>query len=457
MKKMIFSAAAFGLVAVSSMALAPTSAEAIPAFARQTGAACLSCHFQEIPALSPFGRAFKMGSFTDVGDEGLVEDDGLSIPVSLNASMVVRMNVEHVSGGSATDAGVTSYSIPADANFLVAGRVGTNTGAFVEFGGGAGDTGTGFNNFQLLNSFDMGGFKVGFGYASDSFGGSSVLEVSSVFGQHSGAVGDVGAVSAVNNSGFTNSMSQIGAWIGNDLGYIQVALIAPGGGAGWAEKTAGTAAASATQGTVNVGTKLGKLVRVVATLDVGGFDTVIGLGLVAGKAAKSGSNANGGAGTVSGVTGSDMKLQFVDFQMQGETGDMAVGLYADWAHAKGTANGNLLGAQDAGVTAPIGTAADALGIGQVLDAAKTFDAYSVRATAEPISGITVGLGYGYRKTKDSVNTANSVNVQTLRLGTGYSLYQNSIISLSYANVRTTTGTTAAVNVKTTTLDWLTLM
>ena len=44
MKKSILSAAAFAVVAVSAVAVAPTTSEAIPAFARQTGAACLSCH-----------------------------------------------------------------------------------------------------------------------------------------------------------------------------------------------------------------------------------------------------------------------------------------------------------------------------------------------------------------------------------------------------------------------------
>jgi hypothetical protein len=49
MKKMIFSAVAFAVVAVSAVAVAPTTSEAVPSFARQTGASCNSCHFQSIP------------------------------------------------------------------------------------------------------------------------------------------------------------------------------------------------------------------------------------------------------------------------------------------------------------------------------------------------------------------------------------------------------------------------
>ena len=142
------------------------------------------------------------------------------------------MNIVHQSGGGA--ASTTSYNVPTDTAFMVAGRVGSNTGAFVEFGGGNGDTGTAFNNVQLMNSWDVGGFKVGLGWADTSFGGDAVMNVSNVYGQHSSAVGDIGGtVSAINNSGFINEMTAIGAWVGNDLGYLQVALVAPGGSAGW--------------------------------------------------------------------------------------------------------------------------------------------------------------------------------------------------------------------------------
>jgi len=470
MKKMIFSAAAFALVAVTGVMLAPTTASAIPAFARQTGAACLSCHFQEVPALAPFGRAFKMGSFTDVGDEALVEDDNLSIPAVLNATMQVRMNVQHTSGGGAISQ--TVYNIPTDAAFMVAGRVGSNTGAFVEFGGGAGDTGTAFNNFQLMNSWDVGGFKVGLGYADTAFGGSSVMEVSSVFGQHSGAVGDLGGnVGAINHSGFTNEMTQVGAWIGNDLGYIQVALVAPGGGAGW-NSIAGTGTATAitadggatvTQGANNVGLNLAKLIRGVATLNVGGFDTLVGFGYVGGKLTRASA----------GQVAPEMNLVFVDAQMQGDVGDMSLGIYADYAHAKGKPNGNVLGAQDVATNVGNANGNAMFGSFAALGRTQKFDAYSIRATLGVLPGITVGAGYGYRKTTDTrapidINGAafSQPKHQVFSLSASYQLYMNSIISLNFTNDKIS-GVTAGSNLagagvlngnlKTTTLDWLTLM
>lgn len=442
MKKILLSVSAFALVAVTAIAVAPNTAEAIPAFARQTGAACFSCHFQEVPALRAFGRSFKMNSFTDVGDQALIEDESLSIPAVLNASFVVRGDMTHTSGGGG--AATTVYNIPVDQNLLIAGRAGTNTGVFLEFGGGAGDTNTGgLNNMQVMNSFDAGGFKIGLSYADTSFGGDAILAVNSVYGQHSGAVGGLGDVSAVQNSGFTNSMTSLGAWIGNDLGFIQFALIAPGGAAGWTGAGANFAGVNATNGTVDVGTKFAKLFKIVATQEIGGFDTLLGLGVVTGKVGKS----NGAA-----TTPADMNLQFLFGQMQGDMGDMSVGVYADWAHAKGKPNGNILGAQDTGNT--IANAASIFNNYNALNINEKFDAYSIRATVEPISRLTVGLGYGYRKTTDSVTPANGNKHQVFKIGAGYSIYQNMILSLSYSNDKTTTPGSASTNTKTTVLDYV---
>jgi len=438
MKKILFSAAAFSLVAVSSMALAPTTAEAIPAFARQTGAACLSCHFQEVPALNAFGRSFKMNSFTDVGDQALIEDENLSIPAVLNASFVVRADMTNTKAGAASS---TAYNIPVDQNLLIAGRAGTNTGVFLEFGGGAGDTNTGgLNNMQVMNSFDIGDFKVGISYADSSFGGDATLITNSVYGQHSGAASDVGGnVGAVQNSGWTNSIASIGAWVGNDMGYIQFALVAPGGAAGWVATTPINAA----NGGVNVGLKMAKMIKLALTLDIAGFDTIIGGGSVTGTIAKAG---------IGNTTPSSMDMQWVFAQMQGDLGDMSAGIYTDWAHAKGKANGNILGAQDSINTAAPTSAFGAFGY-SALNSGDKFDAFSLRATLEPVSQVTLGLGYGYRKTTSAV-PLNNIKHQVISLGVAYSIYQNMIVSVNYTNDKLTQSTLPSSNTKTTILDYV---
>lgn len=56
--------AAFAGVA-GLMMVFQSSAEAVPAFARQTGQACIACHVGGFgPQLTPFGRAFKLGGYT---------------------------------------------------------------------------------------------------------------------------------------------------------------------------------------------------------------------------------------------------------------------------------------------------------------------------------------------------------------------------------------------------------
>jgi len=411
MKKILLSAAAFSLVVASSLALMPTKAEAIPAFARQTGASCLSCHFQTFPALKPFGRAFKMGSFTDVGDQALVEDDNLSIPSVLNASFVLRGIFKHINKPSVGS--VSTYEFPADAVLMLAGRVGTNTGAFIEFDGGAA-------NWQVLNSIDLGGFKLGFGAHKSGFGGSGILEVSNVFGQHGGKLGGK-SISGIQAAGFAQDTSGIGAWIGSDLGYVQFALIAP---------------AAATGGGVNVGLNLGKLVRVVGTFDLGGWDTLIGFGSVTGTAGKQATAAQTAA-TGAASARIPMNMQFVDGQIQGDIGDMSLGIYADYAHVKGKTSdlgtGNFYG-------------------GGVVNG-QTFDAYSVRGELEPVSGILLGLGYGHQKTTFATG---ELSVRTLHLAATYTVYQNLDINVLFDDAKTTNLGTASTD-RTTVVEFEGLM
>jgi len=401
MKKMIFSAAAFALVAVSGMALAPTTASAIPAFARQTGAACLSCHFQAFPAINAFGRAFKMGSFTDVGDEALVEDDNLSLPAVLNASVVIRGDMTNTNPAGA-GASTTVYNVPSETPILIGGRIGTNSGAFIEFANGGTDTGPGTNpgavtvgNWQFLNSFDVGGFKVGLSAHNSGFAASGIMEVSNVFGQHGGKLGGK-SLSAMQNLGFRQGILGVGTWIGNDLGIVQFSLVAPG----------------AAQGT-NVGGKFGKLVRVIATLDVAGWDTLIGFTNISGSAGKT--VATGGPGE------QPMNMQAIDVQFQGDVGDMSVGVYGDWMQANGrtaadgSGNGNIFGVTNGASNTTNIAGTDSNG-------------FSIRVEAKPLDRILFGVGYGYEK---QTTALTSLTVKQFQVAGTYEVYQNFDLNLIY--------------------------
>jgi len=51
------------LLAAGMVLATPRPAQAIPSFARQTGQPCGACH-TDFPALTPFGRRFKLGGYT---------------------------------------------------------------------------------------------------------------------------------------------------------------------------------------------------------------------------------------------------------------------------------------------------------------------------------------------------------------------------------------------------------
>lgn len=423
MKKAFISAAAFAVVAVSSIAVAPTTSEAIPAFARQTGAACLSCHFQSYPALASMGRAFKIGAFTDVGDQALIEDDNLSLPSVLNLGMVLHPIYTHLrKSGADTAAGTatsnqnqTAWAVPTDNNILVAGRIGTNSGAFVEFNGGAG-------NFQMMNSFDFGDFKAGLNVAATVFGPTGALELTSVYGQHSAKLGggDVSAIDAVisgpssalgatldkagkNGSGGDTSVA---LWGSNGLLTVQVAGVVVGA----------NVANNAINGTGRNNNSFVPMVAATLDTEVGGFNLVAELGTM------NGTESVGSANFVSTV-----KASWLAAQVQGELGDMSLGVYGDFATTKSGAHGNYATASAAN--------------------APTFDkkdGYSIRAELEPISHFLVGVGFG--STKVSAVSGNlTQKTSTVHYGVTYEIYQNMELTLAETDVTTgaVAGTVAA--------------
>jgi len=377
MKKLLLSAAAFAVVAVSTAVVSPNKAEAIPAFARQTGAACLSCHFQTFPAINAMGRAFKQGAFTDVGDQALVEDDGLSIPSTLNATFVLRAQYSKTKATGA--AATTTLGIPADTVLLMAGRVGENMGAFVEFNGGAA-------NWQLMTSFDMGSAKVGFNVQNTGFGPTAAIETSNVFGQHGGKLNGkaLSAIAALTSVAGGNSVS-LGAWAGNDMGTAQLALVG------------GSAIADVANGAVPVDAKLATLVRVFATPEVGDIDLGVGFGLITGK-----------MGTKLAPEKAD--ALFVDFQAQGEFGEeMSYGVYADWARNKGDLTSNVFGAANTKA-----------------------NGYSARVEIKPTHHLMFGLGYGANTVKPLAAGVSTKTTKTQFAAT-YEVYQNAELNFFYLN------------------------
>ncbi len=111
----------------------PREASAVPAFARQTGFACNTCHYQHFPLLNQFGRSFKAGGYTMAGGPDLVESELLSIPAELHATLITKTKYTKTNGSddsSGTNKG--TFNLPSDASLFLAGRVGKHIGFTLE-------------------------------------------------------------------------------------------------------------------------------------------------------------------------------------------------------------------------------------------------------------------------------------------------------------------------------------
>ncbi len=292
--------------------------------------------------------------------------------------------------------------------------------------------------WMFLNSVRLNDdWQVGLGIHKSPWGASNAMEVSNVFG-HRGDKLAGQDVSAIKAAGFTKMTTGIGVWARyKDLGYVQVAAVAPAG---------------LTTGVADVGTRWGYLLRAVATLDINDWDTLIGFGYVTGTAGKGSGGGTTASGPLNGPkrmmgnfplekTRIPMNLQFVDVQVQGDVGDMSVGIYSDWAHAAGRTSssgaGNFYGSPGippgfgSGFGNPTGPSANFNTTG------KTFDAYSFRVEVEPINRFLFGIGYGYRRLKDAKVGVGDIKTQTFQIAATYKLYQNMDINLVFDNEKTT--------------------
>lgn len=104
-------------------ALAPTSAQALPAFARQTGQNCVACHAGgQFPELTPYGRMFKMTGYT-IGQHALP----LSMMGVVSAS---RVSNTGKSDNPPADFQKQGAPIFATGSLFIAGKVTENLGLF---------------------------------------------------------------------------------------------------------------------------------------------------------------------------------------------------------------------------------------------------------------------------------------------------------------------------------------
>lgn len=316
MKKIVLSLA--GVLAATAFA---PEAMAVPAFARQVGMGCTACHAQHFPVLNSFGRAFKAGGFTMMGAQGKVEGEHLSIPDTLNASVVmkVRHQQDNTAGGAA---GSTATQTVGDGQWqffdefalLFGGRVADNVGFLLE--GQMNATAPLMASFKMPFTFDMGGAKLSvIPFQTDGLGVTYGYELSS-----GGVVRNVrwsehrGETSAIqyNAPGSTGAATGIAFVAQNDMGYINVSK--------WAQSSMNTG------GGVDLDSNY---FRIAATPTYNDWAMVVGLGKMGGSSFNSGL----------AVT-TDTDQTFFDFEAQGEVAGKELGVYAQHAKAPKNANKN---------------------------------------------------------------------------------------------------------------------
>ena len=401
MKKIVLSLA--GVLAAT--AFAPEAA-AVPAFARQTGMACTACHAQHFPILNSFGRAFKAAGYTMMGAQGKVEGDHLSLPDTLNASIVMKVRYQDdntagpvgASDAVAQNVGGGQVQFFDEFALLFGGRVAENVGFLLE----AQMIGTAplAAGFKMPFVFDVGGAKlsvipfttdalgVGYGYEQSSGGvlrstrwAEPRREISAI--QYNADRGlDGGAATGVTFAAQ------------NDMGYINLtkwdASFMPGPGTG---PGAG-------------GDFDSNYVRIAATPTVADWAMVVGLGKMSGSSYSSAALAK-----------VDTDQTFFDFQAQGEVAGKELGVY--FQHAKAPAGNGVSNAYNGSVCA----------VGAVCNPDRKATTIGADYTVIP-HALSIGLAY---RNADTGGAAATNGDDAWTVTAVYDLYQNVAFHLNYSS------------------------
>ena len=122
------------IIGMFGLLLTGPQAQAVPAFARQMGVACNTCHFQHFPSLNAFGRAFKANGFT-MTSTPLIESDNFSMPANLNAAIFSNIRFQKSTGSKDPTAHTSNngeWIIPGETSLFIGGRISPNLGGLVE-------------------------------------------------------------------------------------------------------------------------------------------------------------------------------------------------------------------------------------------------------------------------------------------------------------------------------------
>jgi hypothetical protein len=303
----------------TALLLAALPSSAVPAFARQTGKACSSCHFQHFPVLNDFGQEFKAGGYVDIKNKPLTGND-LSLADSLYVSLFSKFRFIKTDGSEAPGMKSThsgEWQLPDEFALLAGGRIGKNVGFLIE-GALANGSESVLAGFKLPAIWEVGGdFKLGVvPFSTDSLGASYGFELLST-----GAVQNIRASEAEFETSAqqyvffqdgTSSAAGFTFLVHSPSFYASITPFMPNHLPG---------------GDSNLGGLNATYFRAVATPKL-----IDGWSLAAGVQAWTGNNVRIGDGTSTVTT----KGWAVDGQAHGAVAGMPLGVYLAHASAPGT-------------------------------------------------------------------------------------------------------------------------
>jgi hypothetical protein len=394
MKKIILSM--IGLMAATAFA---PQASAVPAFARQTGMGCNSCHTQHFPVLSSFGRAFKADGFTMVGSQAMLEEEHLSLPATLNAGILLKAKYVKTNGeNKVMNDGTTTN----DGRWVVPDEFG------LFFGGRLADTGTlkvgtmiehsmdDIVGFRIPVVTDMGGVKLSaipfltdalgpfYGYTESSTGLNRAVR----WNEHHA---DISAHRYIGLA--TDAASGVTLLAKADMGYVALTQWAP--------------AFPMNDQSLSL-----NLIHAGLTMDIAGFDTVITGEMVSGTS----KTADATPGVNAFVDGQKYESMGVSAQAHGELAGMSAGFYATYASAPKT------DAADLAANAGTGNS----NVNAYNDSVNSKRAFTVGGEVSVIPhALTVGAAY-----RDGRADGQSDNALTLMMN--YDIAQNMGIQITHS-------------------------
>lgn len=307
------------VVALALLSL-PSAAEALPAFARQTGLACSGCHTQHFPSLNAFGRKFKADGYTMVGAQAKVEGGRLSIPAVLNAALFFKVRFQQTNGVDAPGTRSTNsgeLQFPDEFALLLAGRVSENIGFLLE------------GQLPSKDAPVLAGFKVPFSYNVKGVRASVVPFTTDGLGAAYGF--ELLSTGAVRNIRFMEHRTEFSA-----QQYVGTAT--PASGATFAVSDHRFFANVTRWSPVHLATAEGRAspmptanyARFAVTPNVGSWDVGLGVQKWYGAARL---DDGRGDGRVSSI---NTRAWAIDGQANGKLGKYPVGLFASLARADGS-------------------------------------------------------------------------------------------------------------------------